>query len=183
MMTLLESLVESKGWNPKDYISKTYTTFGPSSQYHLGMTARTNLPMAYPWRQKSLTMFVENVDKGKVYPETGSEDEQIDAVVKIIPIVALLAGSHDLIQKVEDVIRITQDSDISVGFGLAGAMILESIMLGNPPLDAVKSCIQTLRNPKWSSLGVCPFVASKLEEVIRLSSTPHLDLVQKLGKS
>jgi len=187
VLVLLESLVENKGvWNPQDYIQKLLKTFGPNTSYEDGMKGRDKLPISFPWRHGSLTKFVNNVNAGKGYPDTGTDDEQVDAILKIIPLVALMAGSEQLIDCVEDVIRITQDNDIAIGFGIASALVLEGCLLGKTAQQSVEACISTLRNPQWkkrSEISSCSFIATKLEDTLLLKGTPHYDVVQKLGKS
>ena len=48
-------------------------------------------------------------------------DDQIDCVAKIAPLVAIYAGHADLLTHVEDVIRMTQNNDTAVAIGLAAA--------------------------------------------------------------
>jgi len=49
------------------------------------------------------------------------KDVQMDCVLRIIPVVALYAGKPDMLDKAEEVIRVTQNSDTSVAVGLAAA--------------------------------------------------------------
>ena len=49
------------------------------------------------------------------------DDDSIDGVTKIAPLVAMYAGHPDLLFHVEDVIRMTQDSDTTVAISLAAA--------------------------------------------------------------
>ena len=48
-------------------------------------------------------------------------DGQIDGVTKVAPLVALYAGRPEMLQKVEDVVRVTQNDDISVAMALVAA--------------------------------------------------------------
>lgn len=57
-----------------------------------------------------------------VFVITGCDkDEQMDCVLRIVPVVALYAGRPDMLEKAESVIRVTQNSDTSVAVGLAAA--------------------------------------------------------------
>lgn len=49
------------------------------------------------------------------------DDEQMDCVAKIPPVVAMFAGHPDLLNYVEQVIRMTEDNDFAVVIGLAAA--------------------------------------------------------------
>ena len=53
---------------------------------------------------------------------TGSPtDQQIDGCAKLAPVVAMYAGRDDMLEIVEDVIRVTQNDDVPVCLGLATA--------------------------------------------------------------
>ena len=49
------------------------------------------------------------------------DDEQMDCVAKLAPIVAMYAGHPDLLVYVEQIVRMTEDNDVSVAIGLATA--------------------------------------------------------------
>lgn len=49
------------------------------------------------------------------------DENSIDGVTKLAPLVAMYAGHPDLLFHVEDVIRMTQDSDTNVAISLAAA--------------------------------------------------------------
>jgi hypothetical protein len=56
----------------------------------------------------------------------------------MIPVVALLAGSPDLLPTVDMLIRVTQNTTEAAGFGCAAARILEkAIVNGTTGFDAV----------------------------------------------
>lgn len=53
---------------------------------------------------------------------TGCEDDcQIDGIAKLAPIVAFYAGQPDMLEKVEQAIRVTQNNDACVAETLAAA--------------------------------------------------------------
>ena len=55
-----------------------------------------------------------------IYP--GSEtDEQMDCNLRIVSVVAMYAGQGDMLERAEEVIRQTQNSDTSVAVGLTAA--------------------------------------------------------------
>lgn len=49
------------------------------------------------------------------------DDEQMDCVAKLAPIVAMYAGHPDLLVYVEQIVRMTEDNDVAVAIGLAAA--------------------------------------------------------------
>uniref|UniRef100_A0A096M4R8 Selenoprotein J n=1 Tax=Poecilia formosa TaxID=48698 RepID=A0A096M4R8_POEFO len=125
---LLESLSECGGLNVDDLKQRTLKFFGPGSEYDTPVNdpyrdrngPRPQLPIEGPWRQASLKSFLKNVDAGK--EETGCEtDCQIDGIAKLAPIVAFYAGQPDMLEKVEQAIRVTQNNDECVAETLAAA--------------------------------------------------------------
>lgn len=58
---------------------------------------------------------------------------------------AALAGSAELLPAVADMIRVTQDTIEAVAHGVAGARILEAIILGASPSEAVHATVAALQ--------------------------------------
>ncbi len=63
------------------------------------------------------------------YPESGATDNQANAISSLAGVVALHAGSPDLLPTVEKFVRVTQNTDDAVAFGCAAARILEKAVL------------------------------------------------------
>ena len=54
------------------------------------------------------------------YP--GSDcDDQIDCVLRMVPVCAMYVGRPEMLDRVEEVLRVTQNSDTAVTIGLAAA--------------------------------------------------------------
>ncbi len=93
-----------------------------------------------------------NEAAGKHWPNCGSTDDQADAIVHAMIVVALLAGDPSMLPTAANIIRVTQNDDRAVGFGLGAARILEQVVLnGTPGLDAVKSAITAMQSPTRTS--------------------------------
>ncbi|XP_037330736.2 crystallin J1A-like [Pungitius pungitius] len=125
---LLESLSECGGLNVDDLTQRTLKFFGPGSDYDTPLNnpyrekggPTPQLPIEGPWRHASLKSFLRNVDSGK--EETGCENDcQIDGITKLAPIVAFYAGKPDMLDKVEQAVRVTQNNDACVAETLAAA--------------------------------------------------------------
>ncbi|XP_056149305.1 crystallin J1A-like isoform X2 [Lampris incognitus] len=151
---LLESLSECGGLNVDDLKKRTLKFFGPGSEYDTPVNdpyrerggPRPQLPIDGPWRHASLKSFLKNVDAGK--EETGCEtDCQIDGIAKLAPVVAFYAGKPDMLEKVEDVIRVTQNNDECVAETLAAARILEHYILNGADAKAVDTVLDKLSDP------------------------------------
>ncbi|KAG7487517.1 hypothetical protein MATL_G00024390 [Megalops atlanticus] len=151
---LLESLCECGGLNLDDLKQRTYKFFGPGSEYDTPVNdpyrpkggPRAQLPIEGPWRHASLKSFLKNVDTGKA--ETGCDvDNQIDGITKLAPIVALYAGKPEMLERVEDAIRVTQNNDMCVTETLAAARFLEHYILNGPDPNALDSVLEQLNDP------------------------------------
>ena len=96
------------------------------------MTPRSAPTTARPWSaQASTKEFVSNVAAGRHWPSCGGNDDQADAVAHVVPVVALFGGNTSKMLSVADtVIRVTQNTDNGVAFGLAAARVLEHVLVG-----------------------------------------------------
>ena len=102
-------------------------------------------------------------------PTCGANDTQANAIAHMPAVVARFAGTATLLERVAAVIRVTQDTEDAVAFGLAAARILEHVILhgGDDRSDdagdraatatgalraqrAVRTVISELRDPKRS---------------------------------
>ncbi len=74
---------------------------------------------------------MSNVAAGRHWPLCGGNDDQADAVAHVVPVVALFGGNTSRMLSVADtVIRVTQNTDNGVAFGLAAARVLEHVLVG-----------------------------------------------------
>lgn len=151
---LLESLSECGGLNVDDLKQRTLKFFGPGSEYDTPVNdpyrekggPRPQLPIEGPWRHASLKGFLKNMDAGK--EETGCENDcQIDGVAKLAPIVAFYAGKPDMLEKVEQAVRVTQNNDACVAETLAAARFLEHFILNGPDPKALDTVVDQLSDP------------------------------------
>uniref|UniRef100_A0A3Q2PQU9 Selenoprotein J n=1 Tax=Fundulus heteroclitus TaxID=8078 RepID=A0A3Q2PQU9_FUNHE len=151
---LLESLSECGGLNVDDLKQRTLKFFGPGSEYDTPVNdpyrdrsgPRPQLPIEGPWRHASLKGFIKNVDAGK--EETGCEtDCQIDGIAKLAPVVAFYAGQPDMLERVEQGIRVTQNNDECVAETLAAARFLEHFILTGPDPKALDAVLNQLNDP------------------------------------
>ncbi|GFO21493.1 selenoprotein j [Plakobranchus ocellatus] len=192
---MLKSLVDSNGLNVSHLKGAIYTFFGPDSEYEnaengayrVGKEDKINvkktLPILGPWRSNSMREFLKNVLANKE-PPGSANDDQIDCAIRIIPLVALYAGHRDMLKKVEEGIRILQESDMAVASGLAAARVLEQFILhGNPdnPLQKTVDDLSSLANTNPQELDKA--VAGQIRQVIRVASTPHEVAVDKYFKN
>ncbi|KAJ0059008.1 hypothetical protein NL108_003373, partial [Boleophthalmus pectinirostris] len=146
---LLESLSECGGLDVEDLKKRTLKFFGPGSAYDIPENdpyrqkgGKPQLPIEGPWRHASLKSFLKNLDAGKEI--TG----EIDGITKLAPVVAFYAGKPEMLEKVEDAIRVTQNYDPCVAETLAAARFLEHYILHGPDPNALNVVIGQLSDPK-----------------------------------
>uniref|UniRef100_A0A3Q2WHL4 Selenoprotein J n=1 Tax=Haplochromis burtoni TaxID=8153 RepID=A0A3Q2WHL4_HAPBU len=127
---LLESLSECGGLNIDDLKQRTLKVFGPGSEY--------DTPVNDPYRER-----------GELPEECGccENDCQIDGIAKLAPIVAFYAGQPDMLEKVEQAIRVTQNNDECVAETLAAARFLEHFILNGPDPKALDAVLNQLNDP------------------------------------
>ncbi|CAH1785631.1 unnamed protein product [Owenia fusiformis] len=184
---MLESLVACKGYNEEDLKQRMYKMFGPGSQYDNPIVdqytwkadLKKEYPLKTPWKHFSIKHFLKCYKAGN--PKTGLEtDEQIDCCAKIAPLVAWYAGDQEMLERVEDFVRVTQDSDLDVALALAYARILEKYILDGPVDDVIEHVIRELNNPKRNypqdlDKGVVNF----LRQVLNVKDRDHLEVARK----
>lgn len=193
---LLSSLAQCGRFDVEDFTARQAAAFGRDSEYELpGCTSASDwpnlakgvpLPVPGPWRHGSIKQFLRlYVTEGKRYPECGAPDESlsIDFVCKIVPLVAMYAGSGELPAMVDKAIRTTQNTDGAVQYGLAFAQCLVHLILGREetPSAALRTVVQSLRESDPDSA-----IASQLEAVLEdfsELSLPELGLVLKPASS
>ncbi|XP_064869858.1 selenoprotein J [Oncorhynchus nerka] len=182
---LLESLSECGGLNVNDLRKRTYNFFGPRSEYDTPVNdpyrdrsgPRPQLPIEGPWRHGSIKSFMKNMDAGK--EETGCEtDFQPDGIAKLAPIVALYAGKTDMLEKVEEAVRVTQNNDACVAETLAAARILEHFILNGPDEKVLDSVLDQLTDPnRKQPQDLDKAVVGHIYQVRENLSKAHQDLI------
>uniref|UniRef100_A0A4W5MHQ7 Selenoprotein J n=1 Tax=Hucho hucho TaxID=62062 RepID=A0A4W5MHQ7_9TELE len=182
---LLESLSECGGLNVNDLRKRTYKFFGPRSEYDTPVNdpyrdrsgPKPQLPIEGPWRHGSIKSFMKNMDAGK--EETGCEtDFQPDGIAKLAPIVALYAGKPDILEKVEEAVRVTQNNDACVAETLAAARILEHFILNGPDETVLDSVLDQLTDPnRKQPQDLDKAVVGHIYQVRENLSKAHQDLI------
>ena len=94
--------------------------------------------------------FLANYAVGRRYPSVGGQDNQADAAAHAVLVTALLAGNTSaLLDALEPVIRVTQDTADAAAFGAAAARLLEATLVYNysSGAAAVADTVAALRSP------------------------------------
>jgi len=69
----------------------------------------------------------------------GADDNQAHCFTKAVAVTCLAFGSPDRHQRVEDAVRVHQENDVAVAFGLATSNILNALLLGKPLKEALEA--------------------------------------------
>lgn len=78
----------------------------------------------------ALSTVVQNVkEKAATFPDAGADDDQAHCFLKAIPVACLYAGKPDLVQRVTDAVRVHQNNDTAVAFGVATALLVQYILM------------------------------------------------------
>eukprot|EP00198_Chlamydomonas_reinhardtii_P008706 XP_001698043.1 predicted protein [Chlamydomonas reinhardtii] len=156
LIPLLQSMAANGGeFDEAKYAEAFYTYFTATE------------PNAY--RNHSVRALVTNWEEGKRGREVGhNTDYQANCFAKASLLVARYAGKPELRQVVEAAVRVQQDNDQAVAYGLAGALLLEKVVLGHTIEEALA----------WAaSEGALPAeIRALVERAVASRSTPLREL-------
>lgn len=188
---VLLSLAECEGVDPRALEKRFVNRFSEDSDYgplpqdglYNGNKQHVrDLPITGPWRHISLAGFLRNVKQGYHYPRSGTGDAQADCFVRIVPVVALYAGHPDLLEKVAQVVRLTQDNPPAVAVSQALARILEGIIVsGSNGPQAINRAIEEFDRKQSQLNGFCGRVANTMRNCAEQSGTSMYDAVLGFG--
>lgn len=185
------ALVESRGLDPSCVERRFAERFsengdyGPLPQegnYNGSKQKVRELPIKGPWRHISLAGFLNNLKQGHHWPNCGTDDAQADCFIRVVPVVALYAGQLELLDRVEDAVRITQNNPAAVAVGQAFARVLESIILsGSGGSEGISNAAKEFGRRPNHLEGFYRRVAGTLHECAELSGTSLYDAVLGFG--
>lgn len=157
-LEVLHSLVDCSGLVPSDVERKFVQKFGEHGEYgplpDQGLYTGNRegpraLPITGPWRHISLSGFLKNVGKGKHWPNCGTGDAQADCFVRVVPVVALYAGTPEMLDRVAEAVAVTQDNPPAIAVAQAFTRVLEAfIMAGENGSDAIGKAINEMKQEK-----------------------------------
>eukprot|EP00238_Polyblepharides_amylifera_P005020 CAMPEP_0196594222 /NCGR_PEP_ID=MMETSP1081-20130531/77701_1 /TAXON_ID=36882 /ORGANISM="Pyramimonas amylifera, Strain CCMP720" /LENGTH=282 /DNA_ID=CAMNT_0041918425 /DNA_START=318 /DNA_END=1166 /DNA_ORIENTATION=+ len=121
-LPLLKSLVDHGGLDPQAFSQDLFAAF-----------------KAYPGRLNHASKeFLRNMQSGRGWPDCGARDDQAHCLVKAPVVAALYAGRAELRLKMEQAVRVHQNTQVAVDFGVAAALILEKVILTGSIYEALK---------------------------------------------
>ena len=155
MMVVLQSIVASHGVDVDDLLYRMVAAFDEDTIYGplYEPLDRPAEPRPWPgaWRHNSLHEFIKRVREGVGFPACGASDprkcggdSQVDCILRIIPVVALYAGTEQMMDKVHQVVKLTQNNSKAIAYAEAAARLLEFCILGTTPAVAVDLLLDAL---------------------------------------
>ena len=126
--------------------------------------------------------FLENVRAGRTFPHTGNGDTETNAVAHVLPVVAMRAGRPHFLRDAELAIRVVQDNDDAVAFGMTFARILEAVILGSSIEDAIET-VAALLGGKGTGNRNDRFFSHGLKKMKQWAARPPFDVTLELGQA
>jgi len=189
ILSTLANISQDPSWTTKanDAIQDSYWNYyGPAD----APCHERQIPMVHKkgcYWDGSTKGFVTNYQAGLRVPNVGANDTQANAIVHMVPVVAALAGAANesaMLATVESVIRVTQNTEKAVAFGLAAARILSKVIQGDSLLDAVTAVTKILQDPKRAHPQTDDaFLAAGLSKVLTQLDWPNFDVVKTVGQA
>lgn len=78
--------------------------------------------------------------------KNGADDNQLPAAAKLPVVVARFAGQTNFEEKIEEAIRVTNDNDDAVLYGLFAAKVLEKVLHGTPVPQSLTASLELLKD-------------------------------------
>ncbi|GIL77586.1 hypothetical protein Vretimale_6819 [Volvox reticuliferus] len=170
LIPLLQSMAENGGeLDEKKYAEALYSYFTATE------------PEAY--RNKSIRNVVAAWEEGKRGRDVGDkEDFQANCFAKASVLVARYAGKPELREKVEAAVRVQQNNDKAVSYGLAGALLLEKVVLGHTVEEALSWAVSDGGLPEDVRALVERALATRTQPLRELTYEPVSYMTEMVSK-
>ena len=169
-MVLLRSLVANGGKYDKGHYEKLFCEhFGYGGQYvgYIDHPTRDTLNNVAGMGSE----ITKNNDKNRNFH--GADDEQLPALAKLPALIAVYQGKSQLNEVVESSIRVTNNNNLAVEFGLFSASIIETVLQGQTIETAILD----------SCKKVAPHISEVTQKAISLTPEDNLTVTSKFGTS
>ncbi|RHZ38354.1 hypothetical protein DYB31_011301 [Aphanomyces astaci] len=146
IVSLLQYLASHDEFSPSEYTTTSY-----------------NAMKAYTGRLNGVMRdFIANVEAGKTFPDAASDHPDTQGLNKVPVLVARFAGHPDLLSIVRDAVKVHQYAAIAVDTAVAGAVILEQVVLHG---TSVRSAIEAAATNPLVEASIRQIVTSVLADV------------------
>jgi len=190
----LRSIAKS-GWSPKAQ-QRAYFDFYGDGECALHATKDVPCP---PWQPNvtccywdaSTKVFIQNARSNATCLtdlSCGADDTQANALAHaILPVVFGGNNLNTVLQEVNDLVRITQNADLAVAFGVGGARVLFNAIQGMTASDSITAASKAMLaiNKAVDSIAVKQDfgMAAGLAWSIAVVKTTIMDVTQEVGQS
>lgn len=147
-MLAMADALGPEGYNPEEYAARFREWFGYGGQW-VGYIDRPT--------RATLNRMAEAEAEEEPLTTCGADDAQLPAISKLPPLVIRHQGASNLRALVESAVRVTNDRDDAVAWGLAIAAMIEAALKGASPEETVAA-----------ARGVTPHIDSQIEAALAL---------------
>mmetsp|Transcript_35138 Transcript_35138/g.99077 ORF Transcript_35138/g.99077 Transcript_35138/m.99077 type:complete len:268 (-) Transcript_35138:407-1210(-) len=176
-LVVLNSLVDSGGvLDGQDLATKTYEYFKHADDYaffrqHRDSITKDTMPIPGKWMHGSFVKFLAAYDCGTAWNLCAADDKQIDACTKLPPLIVAYAGRTELLPRVAEAVGLFHSTDDATIGALIWAMILQKLLDGCAPMDAVTAAHDSIKKGSDATAAELPaevrrFYAMKLRETM-----------------
>lgn len=169
-MVLLRSLVANGGCYDKDHYEKLFCDYFGYGGRYIGY-------IDHPTRDTLNNVARAESDKqqGKQGREGyhGADDVQLPALAKLPALIAIYSNTNKLQEVVESAVRVTNNNDLAVDFGLTATAIIEAVIQGSSPERAVAESVE--KAPQH--------LAELIKKTISLTPEDNLTVTATFGTS
>ena len=172
-----------------------FEAFGPGSpyddqataKYSKGMIDRSMYPIQGKWRNFVLRRFSNLYAEGKEVENMLEEDRNVDPdnIPRLLPIVALLAGSTNMLETAFDAASQLQKSDLILTAVMSACRLMEQYIVGGASADVhpVEKVIADLKRPDRSfPLPLDRAMSGHLKDVLETRDLGVVETAKKFGK-
>ena len=160
------------------YFAKYTEKLGVTKRGEALQTAMENL-LTERFNNKELgakaRQFAKFYDEHRPTRSGVASDNQVSGFAKVPAVVVALAGRANLLEKVEEAVRLTNDNDECVAFGLYAAKVLEKVLLGSTVEDSLQAALQVpMEDEKLH-------VVEQVQKALQGSAMPPPSLAETFG--
>lgn len=172
MLVYLRSLADEGAFDPRAVADSYAEYYSAAASAKRPFTSYMDL---------ASTQFLAHFNAGRRWPHTGGDDAETNAVAHVLPVAAMRAGRPNFLRDCEDAIRVVQNNDDAVAFGLTFARMLEAVILGASVPEAIATVTSVLGNGTGNRNDA--FFSHGLSKMARWRRRPPFDVTLELGQA
>ncbi|KAK9812894.1 hypothetical protein WJX72_005338 [[Myrmecia] bisecta] len=174
IVPLLQSVAANGGLDGAKATQACYEFFKTYPDKDAGILS--DKPKGYAGRLNHVAKeLIANLEKGATFPNASADDSQAHCLLVAALAVGRYSGTPEFQDKVRDAVLIKQNNPTALSIGWAAAQIVEQVVKGASPQEAVE----------WAAQegNLDPDVQKLVLGALALKDRPHTEAVDALGKS